>query len=131
MKGNLLILKDGIRSSEDVYYEYKNRGEIEQFFDHLKNTIDASSSNMQREESLNGWMFINHLSMILIYRLFEILKTTPLNKKQMLNHKYSINDAIMHLQSIKKIKYNTNKELITESNKLTKNLLEKMKISIT
>jgi hypothetical protein len=36
----------------------------------------------------------------------------------------------MHLQSIKKIKYNTDKELITEPNKLTKNLLEKMKISI-
>jgi len=129
--GTLAIVHNTSQDAKDVYYEYKNRGEIEQFFDHLKNTIDASSSNMQREESLNGWMFINHLSMILIYRLFEILKTTPLNKKQMLNHKYSINDAIMHLQSIKKIKYNTNKELITEPNKLTKNLLEKMKISIT
>ncbi len=53
------------------------------------------------------------------------------DKKQTLNHKYSINDAIMHLQSIKKRKYNTDKELITEPNKLTKKLLEKMKISIT
>lgn len=86
---------------------------------------------MQREESLNGWMFINHLSMLVIYRIFEILKNTQLNKKQTLNHKYSINDVIMHLQSVKKIKLNQNKELISEPNKLTKTLLEKMKISIT
>ena len=86
---------------------------------------------MQREESLNGWMFINHLSMMVIYRLFDQLKNTALNKKQNQNHKYSINDVIMHLQSIKKIKYNQGKELITQPNKLTKTLLQKLKISIT
>ncbi len=69
--------------------------------------------------------------MLVIYRIFEILKNTQLNKKQTLNHKYSINDVIMHLQSVKKIKLNQNKELISEPNKLTKTLLEKMKISIT
>lgn len=129
--GTLSIIHNTNQNAKEVYFEYKNRGEIEQFFDHFKNTIDASSSNMQREESLNGWMFINHLSMLVIYRIFEILKNTQLNKKQTLNHKYSINDVIMHLQSVKKIKFNPNKELISEPNKLTKTLLEKMKISIT
>lgn len=129
--GTLSIMHNTNQNAGGIYYEYKNRGEIEQFFDHFKNTIDASCSNMQREESLNGWMFINHLSMLVIYRIFEILKNTRLNKKQALNHKYSINDFIMHLQSVKKIRYNTDKELITEPNKLTKTLMEKMKISVT
>ena len=129
--GTLSIIHNSTKTAQEIYCEYKNRGEIEQFFDHFKNTINASSSNMQREESLNGWMFINHLSMMVIYRLFDQLKNTALNKKQNLNHKYSINDVIMHLQSIKKIKYNQGKELITEPNKLTKTLLQKLKISIT
>jgi len=129
--GSLTIMHNTELSPQELYYEYKNRGEIEQFFDHLKNTLDASSSNMQREESLNGWMFINHLSMQIIYKLYVILKTTPLNKKQKLNHKYSINDTIEHLKSIKKIKFSPNDSVIAEINKSTKTLLEKMKISIT
>jgi transposase len=62
--GTLSIIHNTDMSAREVYYEYKTRGEIEQFFDHLKNTLDASTSSMQREESLNGWMFINHLSML-------------------------------------------------------------------
>ena len=129
--GTLAIMHNTELDSNGVYIEYKNRGEIEQFFDHLKNTIDASCSHMQREQSLNGWMFINHLSMTVIYKLYEILKSTPLNKKQMLNHKYSINDTIEHLKSIKKIEFSKNEFVISEQNKATKTLLEKMKISIT
>ena len=129
--GTLTIMHNTELSPKDLYLEYKNRGEIEQFFDHLKNTLDASSSHMQREESLNGWMFINHLSMKIIYKLFIRLKTTPLNKKQNLNHKYSINDVIEHLITIKKIKFSPNDYVISEMNKSTKILLTKMKIPIT
>jgi len=129
--GTLSIIHNTTFTPQEVYNEYKHRCEIEQFFDQLKNTLDASSSNMQREESLNGWMFINHLSMQMIYQLYKILKTTPLNKKQNLSHKYSISDTIEHLKSIKKIKFNANEFVIAEINKQTKTLLDKMKISIT
>lgn len=129
--GTLSIMHNTDMAAQEIYYEYKNRGEIEQFFDHLKNTLEASSSNMQREESLNGWMFINHLSMLVIYSIYKTLKTTPLNKKQKLNHKYSINDTIEHLKAIRKIQFSPIEHLIAEINKPTKTLLEKMKISIT
>ncbi|NLN96485.1 MAG: transposase, partial [Bacteroidales bacterium] len=108
----------------------KNRDEIEQYFDHFKNTIDAACSHMQREESLEGWMFINHISMQIIYRLFRILKTIPLNKKQMLIHKYSINDAIEHMKSIKQIRFAPGEFVFSEMNKSTKILLNQMKTSI-
>jgi transposase len=129
--GTLAIMHNTGLNPQNVYVEYKNRGEIEQFFDHFKNTIDASCSHMQRSESLNGWMFINHISMQVIYRLFQILKTTPLNKKQKLVHRYSINDAVAHLKSIKKIKFAPDECVIAEMNKATKILLKQMKISIT
>lgn len=129
--GTLAIMHNTGLRPQDLYVEYKNRGEIEQFFDHFKNTIDASCSHMQRTESLNGWMFINHISMQIIYKLFQILKTTPLNKKQKLIHRYSINDTIEHLKTIKKIKFTPNEFVISEMNKSTKVLLKQMKISIT
>ena len=119
------------QSGNTLFKFRKHRAEIEQFFDQLKNTIDASASCMQREESLQGWMFINHLSMQVIYTLYATLKKTPLNKKQNLHHKYSIADTIEHLKSIKKIKFGPNEYIITELNKSTKTLLGKMKISFT
>ncbi len=129
--GTISLIHNTDFSPEKVYNEYKHRCEIEQFFDQLKNTLDIHSTHMQREESLNGAMFINHLSMQLIYKLYEILKTTPLNKKQSLNHKYSISDAVEHLKSIKKIQFSANESVIAEVNKATKILLTKMKIPIT
>ena len=127
----LTIIHNTNLQPQEVYKEYKNRGEIEQFFDHLKNTLDASKSHMQREESLNGWMFINHLSMQVIYKLYATLKNTKLNKTQTLNHKYSINDTIEYLKSIRKIQYSPNDFVIAEINKSTKTILQKMKISVT
>lgn len=129
--GTIAIMHNTHLTPKEIYLEYKNRGQIEQFFDHFKNTLHASCSNMQREESLNGWMFINHLSMQVIYILYDKLKNTPLNKRQKLNHKYSINDTIAHLKSIKKIRFSSDEAVVAEQNRLTKTLLQKLKISIT
>lgn len=129
--GTLAIMHNTELKPQDIYVEYKNRGAIEQFFDHFKNTIEADCSNMQRQESLNGWLFINHISMLMIYKLFQILKTTPLNKTQKLIHRYSINDAVEHLKTIKKIKFACDEFVTSEMNKSTKILLKQMKISIT
>ena len=129
--GTLAIIHNTELNAKEIYEEYKQRGNIEQFFDHLKNTLDASASCMQREESLNGWMFINHISMQTVYKLYKVLKSTPMNKTQNLNHKYSIMDTIDHLKTIKKIKFTATEYIITEEDKATRTLLEKMKISIT
>lgn len=129
--GTLAIIHNTELFPKEIFLEYKNRGEIEQFFNQFKNTLDASSSSMQRQESLNAWMFINHISMKVIYKIFSILKSTPLNKTQKLNHKYSINDVIENLKSINKIKFSEDKFVISEINKTTKTLIHKMKIDIT
>ena len=88
-------------TAKDTCYEYRQRGETEQFFDRLKN------------------------------KLYTVLKHTPLNKAQKPNHKYSITDTVEHLETVKKIKFTENESVITELDKSTKILLEKMKIDIT
>jgi len=49
----------------------------------------------------------------------------------MLIHRYSINDAIEHLKSVKQIKFALEEFIISEMNKSTKALLKQIKISIT
>nr|HMP31998.1 transposase [Saprospiraceae bacterium] len=43
---------------EDIYIKYKSRNAIEQMFEGVKTILKADVSHMQKEETLNGWMFV-------------------------------------------------------------------------
>jgi len=125
--GTIALLHNGDQTEkpEDIYEQYKGRGEIEQFFDCYKNTIDAFVSHMQNEDALQGWMFINHVAMQVTYGLFESLKSKKLTKH------HAIKDVILHLSQVRRVQINEKDFYISEINKLTKNILSKLKISIT
>jgi transposase len=125
--GTIALLHNGSENEkpEDVYITYKSRGEIEQFFDCYKNTIDAYVSHMQNEDALHGWVFINHIAMQLTYDLFEQLKSKKLTKW------HSIKDVILHLCQVRRVQINESELYISEINKKTKNILSKLKFSVT
>ena len=123
--GTLALLHNENEKPEDAYLLYKGRGEIEQFFDCYKNTIDAQASYMQNEDALQGWMFINHIAMQMTYALFEKLKNNKLVKH------HSIKDVIQHLAQIRRVQVNDSEHFLSEINRKTKNILAKLKISIT
>ena len=125
--GTIALLHNGseIEKAEEVYENYKGRGEIEQFFDCYKNTIDAYVSHMQNEDALHGWMFINHVAMQITYNLFEQIKSKKLTKW------HSIKDVILHLSQIRRIQINESNSFTSEINKQTKTILSKLKISVT
>src|SRR6218665_964454 len=83
------VAQHGALPPEKVFEEYKGRCEIEQLFDRLKNTPDASVSHMQNEEALQGWMFVNHIAMQVLCQLCDKLKKAPLNKTQILTARKS------------------------------------------
>ena len=113
------------QTPEEIYLTYKSRAEIEQFFDCYKNTLSATATYMQNDDALQGWVFVNHIAMQILYKIFNDLKTIKLNKK------HSIADFIMHLANIKKTTINNDKSIISEINATTKNILKTLKISIT
>ena len=123
--GTLALIHNDREKPEEAYLLYKGRGEIEQFFDCYKNTIDAHASHMQNEDALHGWMFINHVAMQMTYGLFEKLKNNKLVKH------HSIKDVIQHLAQIRRVQVNDSEHFISEINKKTKNILAKLKIPIT
>lgn len=94
----LTALRD--KSAEDIYQSYKSRMTIEVLFDGMKNVLEADHTYMQDEQTLHGWMFINHITLQWYQHLYTELKAKGLLKK------YSVNDYVQLLTDLKKIKIN-------------------------
>lgn len=96
--GTIILRSNLNKTAEEIYLTYKERAEIEQSFDFLKNLMEQDKTYMQNERSLEAWGFINHIALILNYRVYRLLR-----EKKLLN-KYSVSDFFSHLKYIFKIK---------------------------
>jgi hypothetical protein len=106
-------------SAEDIYLSYKSRMTIEVLFDGMKNVMEADHTYMQDEQTLQGWMFINHLTLQWYQQLYIELKAKGLLKR------YSVNDYIQQLTDLKKIKIN-DRWHFNEITRSTTKMMEKL-----
>jgi len=111
-------------SPEDTYCRYKERGQIEQTFDFLKNLLDQDKSYMQSQNSIEAWAFINHISLLLCYGLYNLLR-----EKELLS-RFSVPDLLSHLKYIHKVKI-SNVWFTSEISKKTSKLLLDLDVHIT
>lgn len=111
-------------TAENLFNLYKSRGEIEQSFDFLKNLLEQDHTYLQNSYSVEAWAFINHISLMLVYELYNRLK-----KAQLLS-KFSVSDFIFHLKYIHTV--NVNNSWVTgEISTKTQKLLDALQIHIT
>ena len=96
--GTILFRTNRTDSPEEIYKLYKTRIEIEQTFDFLKNLLETDVVYLQDKYAVEGWAFINHLSLILAYLVYHRLRSANLLSK------FSIADFIAHLKYIHRIK---------------------------
>jgi len=122
--GTIVIKSNASIKSQKIYNLYKERWEIEQSFDFLKNLLEQDKSFMQNEKSLESWAFINHISLMLNYKIYNLLR-----RKNLLS-KFSVADFISHLKYIFKVKINNTWHL-SEYTKKTKDFLKLLDIHIT
>lgn len=107
------------QTAVEVYETYKSRMAIEQLFDRMKNVLDADHTYMQDEQTLHGWMFVNHITLQWYQHMYRELKNKGLLKK------YSVNDYIQMLTDLKKIKINDAwhlNEITSHASKMMKRL---------
>jgi transposase len=88
------------KTAAEIFATYKNRGAIESMFDLLKNILEADKSYMQNEETLQGWLFVNHLALLAVYKIYSLLKDKRLISR------YSIRDFTQHLLEVRAVKIN-------------------------
>jgi transposase len=121
--GTIALLTNLQTTDQEAYQTYKSRMAIEVMFDGMKNILYADHTYMQNEQTLQGWMFVNHITLQWYQHLYIELKTKNLLKK------ISVNDYIQLLTDVKKIQINDNWYLNEYTNE-TKKLLEKLKINL-
>ncbi len=60
--------------------KYKERWDIEQCFDYLKNSVRIGASYRRTNQELEAWSFINHISLLYFYGIVKALREKKLNK---------------------------------------------------
>lgn len=121
--GTLLMVTNSPLQPNEVYEQYKSRMEVETMFDTFKNTLQADASYMQSKEGFEAWVFINHIALLLYYRLLAHLKKADLLKK------YSPKDILIRLTRIQKI-HIKNSWVTSEVNAKTLKLLKTLELTV-
>lgn len=120
-----IVLKTNLSDSADKIYQlYKKRVQIEQFFDDYKNLMDLDTCYLQSDVAMEAWLFLNHLSMMMCYRVYEFMRTTDSLKK------YSMNGVLQEYLSgirIEKMTGIWRYEVMTKGNR---NLLRQLGLTL-
>ncbi len=85
-------------NSQQVYGIYKQRQAVEQFFKTFDCTMDYNASYMRDDYSLEGWLFLNHLSMTMAIEAMDSIAAVGKT------HDISLDDLIQGLRKIKATK---------------------------
>lgn len=112
------------KSAEEVYQIYKSRNQIEIMFDGFKGVLEADRTYMQNEETLQGWMFANHIALIAHHHIYRAL----LGAKKL--KKYSVSSVIERLALTRKVKINE-QWVDTETIKETTQLFQAIGLPVT
>ena len=108
-------------NSRQIYAIYKQRQAIEQFFKTYDNTLGYDCSYMRNDYSLEAWLFINHVCMMMGMNAIEEISNIGEDKN------ISLDDLIITLRKIKATKIEDKWYLSTFTNHV-KLLCEKLKI---
>jgi transposase len=123
-QGTIAVITDLEEDGGDIYGFLKTRMEIEVMIDTFKNVLNADRTYMRDDDQMEGWMFINFISLIFYYRIYRLLVDNELLKK------YSPKDVILHLSRIYKLKIQDQWET-SEIPKKSRQIIEKLNLPIT
>ena len=82
---------------KEIYLDYKERWDIEECFDYLKNSVSTSASYAHSDEYFRGWAFLNHISLLYYYGVINALRNTQLDKS------YSAEDVLKLTKNIYRV----------------------------
>lgn len=111
-------------SAKEVFQYFKSRAQIEAMVDTFKNTLRADRSYMRSDYSMESWMFINYLSLVYYYKIYQILINNDLLSK------YSVSDFLLYLSKFRKVKVSKH-WIDLEIPKQTRRLIERINLPIT
>ena len=83
--------------AKEIYLAYKERWDIEECFDYLKNSVVPGASYARNDDYFRGWAFLNHMSLLYYYGLLKALSIAKLNDS------YSADDVLKLTKNIYRV----------------------------
>ena len=121
--GKLFIISNVDEKPEVIYNLYKDREQIEYAFNVFKNLLEADKDHLQSTQKLEGYIFLNLLSLYIYYLVLNKIKECELNKK------ISVNDLILQLSKIKIYDFEQ-EELLNEIPKQVRKIIKKIDLDL-
>ena len=97
--GKVSLLSSMDREASEIYGLYKEREDVEQAFDAMKNELEEDKTYLQDDESVWGYFFVAFLSIYLYYSILAIIKSHDLTKE------LSVNEILLQLSRIYMVRY--------------------------
>ncbi|MEM0466494.1 MAG: IS1634 family transposase, partial [Candidatus Thermoplasmatota archaeon] len=120
--GKFILLYNQDLSWEECLTYYRGKDIIEKGFSILKNDIETLPTNVHKNDTLKGFLFICFLSLIIRMRLLKLMQTTHLAER------YTLDSLFLELEKIKKISLTNNEMIVTELTKKQKDILAKLSL---
>ena len=113
-------------SAKQVYMAYKERWDIEQCFDYLKNSVQIGAPHKRTNEELESWSFINHISLLYFYGIIKALRENELNEK------YNTEDILSIGKNIYRVRehHSSKDNRLSEIPKKDRELLETLGVNL-
>ncbi len=120
------ILSNSIKDPEKALQIYRDKDVVEKSFDDLQNQLDMKRLRMHSSDAVDGRLFIQFVSLILVSALRKEMRNTGLIKQ------YTVRELFREMECLTKIKYSGKyRDILTELTKQQKQILESLKIDPT
>ncbi len=121
--GTIAVITNTEYDPSRVFELLKSRSDVEIVFDTFKNLLRADRSYLRDDYKMQGWMFINFVSLLIYYRIYLLLLEKGLLKR------YSVRDVLAHLSRIFKLRID-GEWVLSEVPRKTRKLVERLEIEL-
>ncbi len=118
MAGVFGIVSDLDVEAQVVYEQYKEREEIEQAFDFMKNDLEADKTYLSRDEAVRGYFVVVFLAMRIYFKILKRLREKGLVGK------VSVREVLFALSKMRMIVEKSGNEYLCALPKKTEQILE-------
>ena len=92
--GRVSLLSSMDADPRAVYELWKEREEVEQAFDAMKNELENDKSYLSDDDAVRGYFFVSMISLYVYYRILEMLRAKGLTGKR------SVNEVLFELSKV-------------------------------
>ena len=122
--GFFILLTNADLTAKQVLTYYRNKDGVEKLFNSLKHGIDQNRLRVHSQESVEGILFINFISLILYSAILRGLREKKLSKK------FTVEQIFYELKKLSVIELDSKKPMISELTRKHKEIFEAFEIPL-